>query len=84
MKTNGILWCDYEVRNKKNMNQQILNLAYHERRLIAIALKRTGGNVTKAYELNVPGGHYMTYKTYLYKINFVYRLKTNHPEKVVD
>jgi hypothetical protein len=52
-----------------------LNLAYHERRLIMIALKKTNGNVTKAYELNVPNGYFMTYRTYLHKINHVYKLQ---------
>jgi hypothetical protein len=54
-----------------------LNLAYHERLLIEKALLRTNGNVTKAYQLNVPKGNYMTYKTYLYKINHVYRINRN-------
>ena len=40
-----------------------------------LALIKTNGNVTKAYELNVPDGFYMTYKTYLHKINNVYKIK---------
>lgn len=53
---------------------ETLNLAYHEKRLIEKALLRTNGNVTKAYKLNVPKSNYMTYKTYLYKINHVYKI----------
>jgi hypothetical protein len=55
---------------------ETLNLAYHEKRLIELALKITNGNVTKAYELNVPKKNYMSYRTYLYKINHVYKLET--------
>jgi hypothetical protein len=51
-----------------------LNLAYHEKRLITLALIKTNGNVTKAYQLNVPKVNYMSYRTYLYKINHVYKI----------
>lgn len=52
-----------------------LNLAFHEKRLIEKALLKTKGNVAKAYLLNVPKENYMTYKTYLYKINHVYKIE---------
>lgn len=62
------------------MAPENLNLAFHEKRLIEKALLKTNGNVTKAYRLNVPKGNYMSYRTYLYKINHVYKIdkkKTN-------
>jgi len=61
------------------MNTETLNLAYHEKRLIELALQKTKGNVTLAYHLNVPNGFYMTYKTYLHKINHVYNLNKKKP-----
>lgn len=43
---------------------ETLNLAYHEKRLIVLALRRTAGNVTEAYRLNVPCGKFMSERTY--------------------
>ena len=51
-----------------------LNLAFHEKRLMEKALLKTKGNVAKAYLLNVPKGNFMTYKTYLYKINHIHKI----------
>lgn len=62
------------INNDQN-KLETLNLAFHEKRLIELALKITNGNVAKAYELNVPKKNYMTYKTYLYKVNHIYKLK---------
>jgi hypothetical protein len=64
------------LANKDQNKVETLNLAYHEKRLIELALKKANGNVAKAYELNVPKKNYMTYRTYLYKVNHVYKLKT--------
>lgn len=49
-------------------------LAYQEKKLIIRALIKTKGNVTEAYKINVPCGLFITYKTYLNKINNVYKI----------
>lgn len=70
----------YSTIKNQIMAPENLNLAFHEKRLIEKALLKTNGNVTKAYGLNVPKGNYMSYRTYLYKINHVYKIdkkKTN-------
>lgn len=58
-----------------------LNLAFHEKRLMTKALTITKGNVAKAYAINVPDGFYMTYKTYLYKINHVHKINKKQPDE---
>lgn len=70
------------------MNPETLNLNFNEKILITKALIKCKGNVSKAYKINVPCGFYMTYKTYLYKINFLHKIdvdqikkKTNHKLK---
>lgn len=58
-----------------------LNLAFHEKRLIIKALKKSNGSVVKAYALNVPDGFYMSYRTYFYKINHVYKINKKQPDE---
>ena len=64
-------------------------LASEEKRLITKALIKTKGNITEAYKINVPCGLFMTYKTYLTKINTVHNIdvkaiKENFKQKPRD
>lgn len=67
------------------MSSEIIPLAHLERTLIEKALILAKGNVTVAYEINVPNKNYMSYRTYLDKINHKYKinkkcLKTSKPK----
>jgi hypothetical protein len=56
------------------MTSTAQTLASEEKRLITKALIKTKGNITEAYKINVPCGLFMTYKTYLTKINTVHNI----------
>lgn len=59
------------------MASETLNLNFNEKILITKALIKSKGSVSKAYKINVPCGFYMTYKTYLYRINFLHKIDVN-------